>query len=81
MCYAKLLNGQWEIYTNDLAGSNRQDVSNYAGDDEYPQWSPDGRYIAYSRSANYVQTQIYVYDTKTKNDTNMTSDGGEPGGL
>ena len=40
LCYEKLVNGYWEIFTNNISGTNPQNISNYPDDDEYPQWSP-----------------------------------------
>jgi len=76
ICYEKSYNGHWEIFTNNIAGSDPQDVSNYSDDDEYPQWSPDGRYIVYSRSVPVNGPLIYVYDVESKISINLTSDGG-----
>lgn len=70
ICYEKSYNGHWEIFTSNITGSNPQNISNYSGDDEYPQWSPDGRYIVYSRRGMVVA----VYDTKNKSNTILTSD-------
>ena len=43
---------------------------NYGPDSSYD-WSPDGRYVAYARRVQQV-TNIYVFDTKTKQDVNVT---------
>ncbi len=76
LCYEKLVNGYWEIFTNNISGTNPQNISNYPDDDEYPQWSPDGRYIVYSRSQPAEGLLIIVYDTKTQTGNDI-SDGGE----
>lgn len=76
LCYEKSYNNHWEIFTNNIMGSNPQDISNYADDDEYAQWSPNGRYIVYSRSVSINGPLVIVYDTKNKTETNLTSDGG-----
>lgn len=50
LCYDKPYNGNWEVFINNISGTNPQDISNYLeDDDEYPEWSPDGKYIVYSR--------------------------------
>jgi len=76
ICYVKSYKGHGEIFTNNIIGSNPQDISNYSDDDEYPQWSPDGRYIVYSRSIPVNGPLVIVYDTKTQSSTDLTSDGG-----
>jgi len=74
LCYEASYNGHSEIFTNNITGTARKDISNYSGDDEYPQWSPDGRYIVYSRSSGVV-----VYDTKTQANTVLTTDSVDAG--
>ncbi len=74
ICYEKSYNGQWEIFTNNISGTDPQNISNYHGDDEYPQWSPDGRYIVYSRRLPSSVVEIVVYDTKTTTNTMLTND-------
>ena len=76
LCYEKFVDNHWEIFTNNISGTNPQNISNYPDDDEYPQWSPDGRYIVYSRSQSIGGLLIIVYDTKTQTSTDI-SDGGE----
>jgi WD40 repeat protein len=58
VCYS---NGGGEIFTNNIAGTNPQNISNSAADDEYPQFSPDGRYIAFL--LNGAQVSVYDYMT------------------
>jgi Tol biopolymer transport system component len=74
LCYEKEYNGQWEIFTNNISGTAPQNISNYPGDDEYPQWSPDGRYIVYSRRLPTSVVEVVVYDTKTNTNTMLTND-------
>jgi len=57
-------------------GTELQDISNYPYGDDYSQWSPDGRYIVYSRSVSISGPLVIVYDKKNKTETNLTSDGG-----
>jgi Tol biopolymer transport system component len=78
VCYEKLSNGRWQIFTNNIAGTAPHNISNCPGDAEYPQWSPDGRYIVYSH-----RQAVVVYDTKTRANAILTDDsidaGLEPG--
>jgi Tol biopolymer transport system component len=79
ICYEKSYNGHWEIFTNNITGSNPLDISNYSGDDEYPQWSPDGKYILYSRRLPGDNIVVMVYDTKAQTNTQLTPDSGLAG--
>ena len=76
ICYVKFVNNNWEIYTNNISGSNAQNISNDSNDDEYPQWSPNGRYIVFRHSISMYGPLIYIYDLENKTYTNLTSDGG-----
>jgi FlgD Ig-like domain/WD40-like Beta Propeller Repeat len=75
ICYQKFYNNNWNIFLNNIKGTHPKDISNYAGDDEYPQWSPDGRYIVYSRAL----TLVAVYDVQNQTNTVLTSDTMEAG--
>lgn len=79
LCYEKSYNNNWEIFTNNIDGTNPQNISNYTYDDEYPQWSPDGRYIVYSRRLLNDICEVVVYDSKTKTNTNLTNDSVDAG--
>lgn len=76
LCYQKFINNHWEIFINNITGTNPQNISNYYDDDEYPQWSPDGRYIVYSRSQPVGGLLIIVYDTKTQTSKDISDGGG-----
>jgi hypothetical protein len=71
ICYQKQsYNNNWEIFLNNVKGTHPKNISNYAGDDEYPRWSPDGKYIVYySRRGRLV-----VYDVQNQTNTLLTSD-------
>jgi Tol biopolymer transport system component len=71
LCYVAPSNGYWNIFTMDLTGTAPHNISNAPCSNEYPQWSPDGRYILFSRSG-----LIIAYDTKNHTEYNLTSDGG-----
>jgi hypothetical protein len=77
ICYQKQIDvGYWEIFSNNLSGSSSFNVSQYQDDDEYPVWSPDGRYITFLRSQKIGSPICIVYDSRNNSYTNITDDGG-----
>ncbi len=76
LCYVKSSNGYWQIFTNNLLGTGAHNISSYAGDDEYPAWSPNGRYILFQRKVQLYGPMVYVYDLSKETYTNLTADGG-----
>ncbi len=72
-------NCNWEIYVMNADGSNLRNLTNSAGADFVPMWSPDGKYIAFvtyrdGAACNDITTcnsEIYV----------MNADGSEPRNL
>jgi len=79
ICYEKPYSNHWEIFTNNISGTNPQNISNYSGDDEYPQWSPDGKYIVYSRRLPSHIVVVVVYNTGTHINTLLTNDSVDAG--
>jgi Tol biopolymer transport system component len=64
MQYSFCYNKDWNICLNNNTGSNYYNFTDFmSGVDYNPQWSPDGKYIAYDHRKNY----LYLYDTM--NDT------------
>lgn len=61
-----------DIYIMDEDGTNRVSLTNGAFVDDYPIWSPDGKYIAFhsGRSGNF---EIYVMTSTGENTTNITN--------
>jgi dipeptidyl aminopeptidase/acylaminoacyl peptidase len=75
ICYVKENNGNWDVFTNDVSGSSRTQITTFEDADEYPQWSPDGNYIVFSRHVKVNAPHCIVYDIKTKTETNLTPEG------
>jgi dipeptidyl aminopeptidase/acylaminoacyl peptidase len=75
ICYVKENNGNWDVFTNDVSGGSRTQITTFEDADEYPQWSPDGNYIVFSRHVKVNAPLCIVYDIKTKTETNLTPDG------
>lgn len=62
------------LWVMDSSGQNqRLIVSEPGAVYERPAWSPDGRYIAYSASIAGRFSQIFLYDTLTSDNTQLTS--------
>jgi dipeptidyl aminopeptidase/acylaminoacyl peptidase len=72
LCYAKVINGNWEIVINN--SGNVKNISNTNSEDNYPEWSPDGKYIIYQHITSNIETDIYCYDIKKDSTINLTSD-------
>lgn len=71
MCYEQsdsLLQGNeevypvWQIYLNNISGTNPENISNSPYDCYGPMWSPNGRYIAFWRENESLVRHLYVYD-------------------
>jgi WD40 repeat protein len=78
LCYQKVSSGHWNVFTS---GANHMNLSLESGvldyqNDNDPNWSPDGRYIAFRRSELVGGPSIHVYDLSNGTDTVLTNDGG-----
>ena len=60
--------GNDEIYVIDVDGKNARNLTNHAGNDHSPAWSPDGRRIAFY-SSRLGGIGIYVMDADGRNPT------------
>lgn len=59
--------GQYDIYVIDPAGKSSRALTEGAGRNEHPSWSPDGRFIAFA-SNREARRRIYI----------MGADGSSP---
>ena len=47
--YARGNHGGYDLFTRDASGGDERQVTDAPGDETYPQWSPDGRQLLFSR--------------------------------
>jgi TolB protein len=72
--------GNSEIYVMNADGSNPINLTNAAGNDYGPSWSPDGSKIAFQAGRDST-SEIYVMDSDGSNQMNLSnSPGGAEGG-
>lgn len=76
--YVKSVDGHWSIATYDLSSNSRRIIPRLEtkNDDEYPQWSPNGNYLLYSRGGSFTGPDIIVYEVKNNSEKNLTFEGG-----
>ncbi|PIQ09861.1 MAG: hypothetical protein COW71_04735 [Ignavibacteriales bacterium CG18_big_fil_WC_8_21_14_2_50_31_20] len=80
LCYVKQMeNYKWEVFTNNMSGSNPINISNHENNDENPVWSPNGKYILYKHSNNHGNRIANVYNLEKNTIISVTSDSGEVG--
>lgn len=72
--------GLWDIYTMDVDGSNRVQLTGLAGPftgrDVFPAWSPDGLRIAYQSGRDFAEGElhdIFVMSANGKGRVNITN--------
>ena len=75
--FTSLRDGNTEIYVMDANGGNQENLTNHPADDRHPDWSPDGRKIAFVSRRDGAGSQIHVMDAGGKNVIRLTD---EPGG-
>ena len=68
-------NCRWQIFLNNIRGTNPQDISNNPYNDAYdPVWSPTGEYIAFRWDKNIGGADIYLFDMDEDRLINITKD-------
>lgn len=60
------LNGKADIYVMDIDGHNIKQLTSDTLDNRWPRWSPDGKYLAYTRVANNSDIWIMKKNGKRK---------------
>jgi Tol biopolymer transport system component len=59
------INGKADIYTMNIDGSNITQLTSDTLDNRWPRWTPDGKYIAYTRVA--ANSDIWLMDKNGEN--------------
>jgi Tol biopolymer transport system component len=64
-----------DLYLVDPDGTNLAQITNAAGSELQPDWSPDGKSILYTASGSGDVTNIYLLDLATLTSTQLTDSG------
>ena len=76
--FSSFRDGNPEIYVMDADGGNQENLTNHPAYDTQPDWSPDGRKIAFvSRRDGGGASQIHVMDADGKNVIRLTDGPGQ----
>ena len=68
IAYSSSISGNREIYLTDHKGKTKIQITDYAGSDGYPDWSPDGKQIAFY--AKYDKGNTWSMHTMNSDGTN-----------
>lgn len=65
IAWHNFFNGKADIYTMNIDGINLKKLTSDSLDNRWPRWTPDGKYIAYTRVAE--NSDIWIMDKKGEN--------------
>ena len=74
--FTSMRDGNYEIYVMDADGGNQENLTNHPASDFQPDWSPDGRKIAFVSRRDGGPSQIYVMDADGNNPIRLTDGRG-----
>jgi TolB protein len=76
LAFASDRDGDWDIYTLREDGSRLTRITDSPGNDENPDWSPDGQRIAFQSDRN-GNSDIYLFDLRGRRLTQITDHDAE----
>lgn len=68
--------GNNDIWIMDANGENRIQVTRYEGSDDYVEWTADGQGLLWSSDRGDGDADIWQFDLKTQEKTQLNADGG-----
>lgn len=73
LIYQSLDSSKWSIVITDLNGTLLKKIVSQNQDIWWARWSPNGRYIAYSKGDYSGSASIYIYNVITETDTQLST--------
>ena len=64
--------GNSEIYIMNVDGTNQVRITDHPAKDNFPEWSPDDKKIAFVSNRDTTSSDIYIIDLKTKETKRLT---------